>query len=40
MKTWPQTKDPRDLGYFMPGDAFGSGADDALLARIELEYEF
>ncbi len=28
------------LGYFMPGDAFGSGADDALLARIEFEYEF
>jgi alginate production protein len=28
------------LGYFVPGDAFGSGADDALFARIELEYEF
>lgn len=28
------------LGYFMPGKAFGSGAEDAFLARIELEYEF
>jgi alginate production protein len=28
------------LGYFMPGNAFGPGADDALFARIELEYEF
>jgi alginate production protein len=28
------------LGYFMPGRAFGPGADDALFARIEVEYEF
>jgi alginate production protein len=28
------------LGYFMPGRAFGSGADDALFARIEVIYEF
>ena len=28
------------LGYFMPGNAFGSGADDAFLARFEIEYEF
>lgn len=28
------------LGYFIPGRAFGSGADDALFARIEVEYEF
>ena len=28
------------LGYFMPGRAFGSGADDTLFARIEATYEF
>jgi len=28
------------FGYFMPGRAFGPGADDALFARIEIEYEF
>jgi len=28
------------LGYFMPGRAFGSGADDAFFARIEVIYEF
>ena len=28
------------LGYFMPGPAFGSGADDVLFARIEAKYEF
>ena len=28
------------LGYFMPGNAFGKGADDAFLARIEVEFEF
>jgi alginate production protein len=28
------------FGYFMPGRAFEPGADDALFARIEVEYEF
>ncbi len=28
------------IGYFMPGRAFEPGADDALFARIEFEYEF
>lgn len=28
------------LGYFLPGRAFAKGADPALLARIEIEYEF
>lgn len=28
------------LGYFLPGRAFSDDADNALLARIELEYEF
>ena len=28
------------IGYFMPGRAFEPGADDALFARIEVEYEF
>ena len=28
------------LGYFMPGRAFADGADPALFARIEAQYEF
>jgi alginate production protein len=28
------------LGYFMPGKAFGKGADDALFFRLEVQYEF
>jgi alginate production protein len=28
------------LGYFLPGRAFAADADDALLARVEFEYEF
>ena len=28
------------LGYFMPGRAFADGADAALFARIEAQYEF
>jgi len=28
------------LGYFMPGRAFGGGADNALLAKLEFRYEF
>ena len=28
------------LGYFMPGRAFADGADSALFARIEAQYEF
>ena len=28
------------LGYFMPGRAFADGADAALFARIEAQYDF
>ena len=28
------------LGYFMPGRAFGGGADNALFANLEVSYEF
>ncbi len=28
------------LGYFMPGRAFGGGADNALFANFEVSYEF
>ncbi len=28
------------LGFFMPGKAFGDGADNALFAKVEVRYEF